>query len=108
MVKKILASVLTLVMAMSIFTFGVSTLAYAAEADTAQEEVQAITASEALEIGLAKAGYKQTSVKYTTVAEDKEADGTEIYKVVFYVGPVEFGYHIDKATGEILKAEIND
>ena len=106
MVKKLLASVLTLVMAMSIFTFGISTLAYAAETETAQEEIQAITADEALQIATTKAGYK--AVRYSKVWEDKNADGTEIYKVVFYVGPVEFGYHIDKATGEILKCEIND
>ena len=108
MIKKILASVLTLVMAMSIFTFGVSTLAYAAETDTAQEEVQAVTADDALQIALTKAGYKETNVKYAKVWEDMNADGVEIYKVVFYLGPVEFGYHIDKADGTILKCEIND
>ena len=105
MVKRLLASVLTLVMAMSIFTFGVSTLAYAAETET-QEEIQAITADDALQIAKDSAGYK--AVKYTKVWEDKNAEGTEIYKVVFYVGPVEFGYHIDKATGKILKCQIND
>ena len=108
MVKKILASVLTLVMAMSIFTFGVSTLAYAAEAQPAQQEVKAVTADDALQIALTTAGYKQTSVKYAKAWEDKNAEGTEIYKVVFYVGPVEFGYHIDKAAGTVLKCEIND
>ncbi|SDB13508.1 Peptidase propeptide and YPEB domain-containing protein [Pseudobutyrivibrio sp. YE44] len=106
MMKKVLASVLTLAMALSVFTFGASTLAYAAE-DT-QVEAAAITESDALQIALGAAGYSEAAVKYPKVMDGQEEDGTAIYKVVFYLGFVEFGYHIDKANGTILKTEIND
>ena len=87
-------------------TFGVFNLAYAAETETAQEEIQGITADEALQIATKNASYEV--VKYPKVWEDKNADGIDIYKVVFYVGQVEFGYQIDKADGTILKCEIDD
>ena len=103
MMKKLFASILTLTLALSIFTFAGTAYAFAAE----ETEAVAITADDALQIALDAANFKATSIQYPKVWDDTN-DGTAIYKVVFYVGPVGFAYQIDKASGEVLASEIND
>ena len=102
MMKKILASVVTLVMGISVFAFGVSNLSHAAEKTT-----QDITVEKALEIAIKESGYSQKSIKYTKAWEDKNELGVKFYKVVVDVGMVEYGYQIDKA-GTVLKCDIKD
>lgn len=101
MMKKLFASILTLTLALSIFTFAGTAYAFAAE------EAVVITEDDALQIALDTANFKATSIQYPKVWDDTN-DGTAIYKVVFYVGPVGFAYQIDKASGEVLASEIND
>ena len=100
MMKRFVAGLAGIAMAASIFTFGSSNVSYAAE------EAAAKTADEAIQIAIDASKYTDKVIKYTNVWEAEE-DGTAIYKVEFYVGKARFSYHIDAATGEIIKKEVN-
>ena len=112
MTKKIIAMVLTSAIAMML-CLGMTNQAITARASSDVEAVEAeaqaesITADDALAIAIKAAGFSEGAVRYAKVFEDTY-EGTEVYKPIFYVGPVEFCYYIDRATGEILANQVKD
>ena len=109
MSKKIIATVLASVFALTI-CFGanqaISSKA-AAEPEVVEAEVEApaesITEDDALSIAIGAAGFSESNVRYPKVI-----DGDDSIKVIFTVGEVEFAYTIDKANGEITDRQVND
>ncbi|WP_051656731.1 hypothetical protein [Butyrivibrio sp. AE3004] len=108
--KRIIATISTMAIAMIFCLSPMVTKAEAEVENVDAEVVEAaaeITEGDALNIAIEKAGYSQTAVKYTKVWEDT-IDGTAVYKAEFYLGPVAFCYHIDKANGEILESHVKN
>ncbi len=91
MMKRFVAGLAGLVMAVSIFTFGFSTVSYAAEK----------TEDEVLQIAVEASKYSESVVQYSKVWKDTK-DGKEVYKVEFYVGKARFNYTIDIETGKVI------
>ena len=102
MVKKSLAMVLTLFMAFA-FCISLSSQAFAAE----ETKAEGITNEEALEIAVEHAGFSESAIRSISYI-DTTVDDVAVTKVIFYIGPVEFVYTIDAATGEILSRAIDD
>ena len=98
MMKRFVAGLAGIAMAASIFTFGFSNVSFAAE-NAAQK-----TEEEALKIAIDASKYSDKVVQYAKVWKD---DGSDVYKIEFYVGKARFNFHIDAATGEIVKREVH-
>ena len=106
MMKKIITTVLAFALFLSICSVNTATIALASENNDVATIVE-ITEADALQIALKDASFNETSIKYQKTWEDT-VDGTAVYKVIFYVGPVEFIYQIDKGTGDIISKVVND
>ena len=111
MTKKIIAVVLSSAIAMML-CLGMTNQAITARASSDTEAVEAetqaesITEEDALAIAIKAAGFSESAIRYPKVLDDMH-DEAEAYKVIFYVGPVEFAYCIDKA-GEIIDRHVKD
>lgn len=103
--KKIITTVLAFAMLLSIYA-GNAAIAQASELEDAAI-VTELSADDAAKIAISDAGFTEKAAKYTNVWEDT-VDGTAVYKVMFYVGPVEFIYQIDKGTSDIISKIVND
>lgn len=106
MMKKIITTVLAFAMLLSIYVGSTTTIALASENNDAAT-VAEISEADALQIALKDASFTQSAIKYQKIWEDT-VDGTAVYKVIFYVGPVEFIYQIDKGTSDIISKVVND
>lgn len=65
-----------------------------------------ITADEAKQIALDKAGVQEADIHDYETEQDQE-NGRPVYEIQFDVGETEYEYYIDRETGEILKEEID-
>ncbi|MCR4831064.1 MAG: hypothetical protein K5883_06370 [Pseudobutyrivibrio sp.] len=92
-------------MLLSIYV-GNAAIVQASELDDAAI-VTELSADDAANIAISDAGFTEKAAKYTNVWEDT-VDGTAVYKVMFYVGPVEFIYQIDKGSSDIISKIVND
>ena len=113
MMKKLIVLVLSSVTAMTL-CLGLPNRAIiskaASDVDTVETQAPAenISEDDALAIAVSAAGFSEGAIQYPKILEDNNHEGTEAYKVIFYVGPVEFSYCITKATGDVIDKHVND